>query len=193
MSGPPDRQRWHQQTDLGEYDERWKRIERQGLNPHGEADFVSSYQPKTVLDAGCGTGRVAIELARRGISVVGVDIEADMVASARTKAPELRWIVADLSQLDLPDRFELVVLAGNVVPFVEREHRPSAVAACARHLQPGGLLVAGFQLQGGWPALPEYDGWCTAAGLVLEERFSTWDREPFSDDAGYAVSVHQLA
>jgi hypothetical protein len=39
--------------------------------------------------------------------------------------------------------------------------------------------------------LPSYDGWCASAGLVLEERWSTWARDPY-DGGGYAVSVHRL-
>ena len=49
-----------------------------------------------MLDAGCGTGRVAIELAHRGFSVVGIDSDAAMLHTARAKAPELSWIHADL-------------------------------------------------------------------------------------------------
>ena len=47
-----------------DYDERWVEMARRGQSVHGEANFVSVFQPRTVLDAGCGTGRVAIELAR---------------------------------------------------------------------------------------------------------------------------------
>jgi ubiquinone/menaquinone biosynthesis C-methylase UbiE len=57
-----------------------------------------------VLDAGCGTGRVAIELARRGIEIVGVDIDPGMLGSARRKAPELTWIEADLATVTVGTR-----------------------------------------------------------------------------------------
>lgn len=50
-----------------------------GADVHGEATFVRAYAPASVLDAGCGTGRVAIELARHGIEVVGVDVDAAAV------------------------------------------------------------------------------------------------------------------
>src|SRR5690242_14604202 len=68
-----------------------------GENIHGEADLVESFGPRTVLDAGCGTGRVAVELARRGIAVVGVDLDPQMLATARRKAPNLEWHLADLA------------------------------------------------------------------------------------------------
>lgn len=48
------------------YDARFAHLERAGHKMHGEADFVASFEVHSVLDAGCGTGRVAIELARRG-------------------------------------------------------------------------------------------------------------------------------
>src|SRR5262249_53540301 len=64
----------------------------------GEADLVESLMREAggtrVLDAGCGTGRVAIELARRGFSVVGLDSDTVMLDTARAKAPELSWVQA---------------------------------------------------------------------------------------------------
>jgi SAM-dependent methyltransferase len=187
---PGDWSRWRDQVDLDGYDERWRRMAAAGENPHGEADLVASYRPASVLDGGCGTGRVGIELARRGIAVLGVDADPDMIASARAKAPDLEWSVQDLADLERPERFDVVALAGNVVPYVAAGRRAAAVTACARHLAPGGRLVAGFQLQPDWPTLADYDGWCAAAGLEPEDRFATWDREPYSDGT-YAVSVHR--
>jgi SAM-dependent methyltransferase len=192
MGSPPDDWRhWRQQLNPADYDERWRRIEASGANPHGEADFVFSYGPRSVLDGGCGTGRVAVELARRGLDVVGTDLDPDMIGFARVKAPELTWVHADLSELDLPTRFDAIVLAGNVIPYVAGGRRQAAVAACARHLAPGGRLIAGFQLQEGWPSLADYDGWCQSTGLGLEARYATWDRRPFTGTDSYAVSVHQ--
>ena len=184
---PEDWARWRDTVDLDSYDTRWARMAAAGENPHGEADLVGAYRPSSVLDGGCGTGRVGIELARRGIAVLGVDADPDMIAAARDKAPGLEWLAVDLADLDRPERFDVVVLAGNVVPYVAAGRRAAAVAACSRHLAPGGRLVAGFQLQDGWPTLDDYDGWC--AGLELENRFATWDRDPYAG-GGYAVSVH---
>ncbi len=187
---PGDWSAWRERVDLDGYDERWRQMAQAGENPHGEADLVSGYRPRSVLDGGCGTGRLGIELARRGVVVLGVDVDADMVAAASVKAPELEWVVSDLADLDRPERFDVVVLAGNVVPYTAAERRAGAVAACAGHLGPGGRLIAGFQLQDSWPTLPDYDGWCAAAGLELEDRFATWDRGPYAG-GNYAVSVHR--
>ncbi len=162
----------------------------EGQNPHGEADLVERLGPVSVLDAGCGTGRVAIELDGRGIEVVGVDLDPSMLAVARDKAPHLRWVAADLATVDLGRSFDVVVLAGNVMIFLTPGTEEAVVATMARHVRPGGALVAGFQLQAGNLPLAAYDDHCSAAGLVLEQRWSTWDGEPF-DGGDYAVSVHR--
>ena len=93
---------------------------------HGEAAFVEGLGVRSVLDAGCGTGRVAIELARRGLEVVGLDADPGMLSAARAKAPDLDWVQADLSDFDLFEadgpgrlrRFDAAVMAGNVMIFV---------------------------------------------------------------------------
>lgn len=187
---------WRETVDLDEYEARFVHDAA-----HGEADLVESLGATSVLDAGCGTGRVAVELHRRGLDVVGVDLDPDLLAYARAKAPDVRWEHADLAQLDLGRRFDVVAMPGNVMLFCRASDRPAVVARCAAHLAPGGALVAGFALRGGTDALTlaGYDAYCAAAGLVLESRWSTWDREPFresgrgsgGDTGGYAVSVHR--
>ena len=176
-----------------EYDARWRTLAARGANVHGEADLVETLLREKgrtrVLDAGCGTGRVAIELARRGFSVVGVDADAPMLA--RAKAPELAWLQADLADLQggPNDEFDLIVLAGNVMIFVSPGTEGRVLEQLTARLAPGGLLVAGFQLRRGRISLAEYDRLAGAAGLTPVARWSTWDREPFVG-GDYAVSVH---
>ena len=172
------------------YDQRWQALAEAGENVHGEADLVESLGPRSVLDAGCGTGRVAVELARRGIEVAGVDIDPAMLAVARAKGPDLPWIVADLADVDLGRSFDVVVLAGNVMIFLAPHTEARVVANLARHVEPGGALVAGFSLEPGRLDLATYDAQAAAAGLVLADRWATWDRQPF-EGGKYAVSVHR--
>lgn len=177
--------------DPDEYDRRFAEEAQAGRDMHGEADFVQSLGPSSVLDAGCGTGRVAIELARRGLEVEGVDLDATMLTAARRKAPELTWHQADLADLDLGRRFDMVLLAGNVMIFLTPGSEARVVAAMARHVAPAGALVAGFQLNGVLD-VATYDAHCHAAGLELAGRWATWDREPWTGTSEYSVSVHKM-
>jgi SAM-dependent methyltransferase len=178
------------------YDERFTRLEQSGVNVHGEADLVMSLTSPSgsVLDAGCGTGRVAIELAHRGVDTAGVDLDPAMLSEARAKAPELPWTQADLADpaFDLGRRFNLIVAAGNVMIFLTPGTEAAALAGLARHLDVGGQLVAGFQLPpSGALSLATYDRYCADAGLTLVDRYATWDRRPWTERDTYAVSVHQ--
>ena len=172
------------------YDRRWEEMAATGQNVHGEADLVERLGPRSVLDAGCGTGRVAVELARRGIDVVGVDLDASMLEKARAKQPDVPWIVGDVAEVDLGRTFDLVLLAGNVMIFLAPGTEAGVVANLTRHLEPGGALVAGFSLEPGRLELETYDDHARAAGLTLEDRWATWDRQPFNG-GNYAVSVHR--
>src|SRR5215211_5106601 len=100
------------------YDATYARRAAAGEQVHGEADLIESLSPASVLDAGCGTGRVGRELARRGLDVVGVDIDPAMLATARRAAPGVRWLLADLADVALGRSFDAVVLAGNVLIFL---------------------------------------------------------------------------
>ncbi|HEX7132405.1 MAG TPA: methyltransferase domain-containing protein [Iamia sp.] len=180
------------------YDARWERLAAEGRSVHGEADLVDALLPRpagrppVVLDAGCGTGRVAIELARRGIETVGVDRDGDLLATARAKTPDLAWHQADLVDLAtvVPSgSIDLAVLAGNIFLFVDPGTEAAVLAAVAATLRPGGLVVAGFQIRPGGYGPEQLDADAAGAGLHLLDRWSTWDRQPWHDD-DYQVSVH---
>ena len=176
-----------------DYDARFERLAASGQDVHDEADLVAALSPgPRVLDAGCGTGRVAIELHRRGFDVVGTDLDPHMLAAARRKAPALDWIEADLTTLALDgDPFDAVVLAGNVLIFVAPGTEANAVERTAAHLRPDGVLIAGFQVERHGYGPDELDAHAEAAGLELVERWSTWDRQPFVAGGDYQVSVHR--
>ncbi|MDX8053879.1 class I SAM-dependent methyltransferase [Lentzea sp. BCCO 10_0798] len=171
-----------------EYQRRFDSLAESGMDVHGEATFVRAFEPASVLDAGCGTGRVGIELARHGIEVVGADVDASMLAHARKQAPDIPWVLSDLAELDLGRTFDVVVMAGNVPLFTPPGTQAALVAGVARHV--GNVLIAGFSLDRGYTA-DDYDEHCEQAGLTLVERFATWDRKPF-EGGDYAVTVSRL-
>ncbi|MCB1040424.1 MAG: class I SAM-dependent methyltransferase [Acidimicrobiales bacterium] len=193
---PPGGSRWGDDPSVprgASYDQHFDRLAAGGHDVHGEAALVASLAPgPRVLDAGCGTGRVAIELDRRGFDVVGTDLDPHMLGAARAKAPNLTWVEADLTGLDLDvGAFDAVVLAGNVLIFVAPGTEAAAVERCAAHLRPGGVLVAGFQIHSQRYGPADLDRDALAAGLELVDRWSTWDRAPFAAGGGYQVSVHR--
>ena len=178
--------RWRASVDLDAYQERFAHDEA-----HGEADCIAAFGRTRVLDAGCGTGRVAIELSRRGFDVTGVELDDDLLGRARASSGAVHWVHADLATMRLGTRFDVVAMPGNVMLFCRPEDRAAIVATCVAHLEADGVLVAGFSLgQVGHPLdLASYDAHCAAAGLTLVDRWATWERAPYV--AGdYAVSVH---
>ena len=185
---PPGETAW----DGDAYHRRFADLAATGVDVHGEADCVIRLGPASVLDADCGTGRVAAELARRGVDVVGIDRDASMIATARTLAPTVEFEVVDVGGADLGRTFDLVLMAGNVPLFTPAGTQWALVAGCARHLSADGCLLAGFQLGRGYTVV-EYDDACRAAGLELVERWSTWDGDPYAADGDYAVSLHRRA
>ena len=197
--------RWQELTggsSGADYAARFARLAASGADMHGEATLCAALAPPgaRVLDAGCGTGRVAIRLAEQGFQVAGLDVDDSMLAVAREQAPALTWLLGDLadtgSLLADEDPFDLVVLAGNVVPLVAEGALPDVVRSLASVLTPEGLLVAGFgldvaHLPRGCPVTPleEYDAALASHSLSVTDRFATWDAQPFGDGAGYAVTV----
>ncbi len=197
--------RWTQvagATSGERYAARFAELAESGTDIHGEARFCAALLPDggRVLDAGCGTGRVAGWLAEHGYDCVGVDADASMLAQARASFPAVRWLHTDLAQWDASAAgesapFDLVVAAGNVIPLLGPGTEPAVLRKLAACLRPGGLLVAGFGLDAAHlpleqapVTLADYDGWCAAAELSLDRRFATWDGDPYRG-GGYAVTI----
>jgi SAM-dependent methyltransferase len=173
-----------------------------GQDIHGEVTFVTGLvdPPARVLDAGCGTGRIGVRLDELGYDVVGVDVDDTMLDVARAEAPGLDWRPGDLASFDLGIRFDLVLLAGNILPLLEPGTLAAEGARLAAHVVPGGLVVCGFgldaaHLPAGCPVTPLADVHAAlgAAGLVPLARFAGWDRGPFEESDGYVVTVHAPA
>jgi SAM-dependent methyltransferase len=192
------RPRWFTDHDDGHsqrYIERFRKMAADGADLLGEARLLDALvAPRSrILDAGCGPGRVGAELFRRGHQVVGVDLDAELIAAAREDHPGPTWLVGDLTELDLAARgeaepFDAAVVAGNVLTFVTPGTEAAAVAGIAAHVRPDGVLVVGFALGRGY-GLADFDTHCASANLVSEHRFATWDLRPWREDGDYAVTL----
>lgn len=104
--------------------------------------------PGPVLEVACGSGIVALHLARQGHCVTGVDLSRPMLDHARAKAaaaqlPGMRWIEADMRAFDLGgERFGFIFITGHAYQAMLTDDDQRALLACVRrHLAPGGLFA----------------------------------------------------
>jgi len=188
---------WRAKIDLDQYDARFEAMAARGDNVHGEADAISRLidshfagRSCRILDAGCGTGRLAVELERRGHAVTATDLDPDMVGKARPKSSSITWMVEDLASIDVAERFDIVVMIGNILNFCEPGVQTTIVQNLIRHLATGGLLVCGWSqetLPGSY-LVNRFVADATSAGAVLVSTWCNWDGDPF-DDGDYAVVV----
>jgi len=141
----PDLVRWHD-LECGGYAvdlELWRKLAGEAGGP--------------VLDVGAGTGRVALDLARRGIAVTAVDTEAQLLAEldrrARGENLAIATHVADARALDLPGPFAAILVPMQTVQLLGGPAGRRAFLARARPLlRPGGVLAAALA-----DALEAYD------------------------------------
>jgi SAM-dependent methyltransferase len=150
-----------------------------------------------VLDVGAGTGRVTLDLARQGYSVVALDNDPALIGELRNRASglEVRAVVADARRFDLGERFPLCIVPMQTVQLLGgAPGRGQFLGCAARHLVGGGVLAMAisealelYDVDEGLPApLPDiaeldgvvYSSQPTAVragrdGVVLERRRET--------------------
>lgn len=111
-----------------------------------ETDFVLDHlagisQPE-ILDLCAGTGSHARLLTDRGARVVGVDRSGEMLAIARQKVPEARFLQEDIRSFALAEAFDAVICMYGALHYIEE---PQDVVRVLRrawdHLRPGGMLI----------------------------------------------------
>ncbi|HKA27214.1 MAG TPA: class I SAM-dependent methyltransferase [Gaiellaceae bacterium] len=95
---------------------------------------------RTLLDVACGTGAHLEHLT--GYEPEGLDLDPEMLAIARQRLPNAVFHEGDMADFDLGKRYDAVVCMFSSVGYVRIEDRlRSAIAALARHLEPGGVVV----------------------------------------------------
>jgi SAM-dependent methyltransferase len=183
-------------------------ITRRDPAVQGDIDFYAALAPEggSFLDLGCGTGRVALGLAERGFTVVGCDLAKTMLARAKINrdrasaeaAARVSFVQGDMAALSLGRRFDAVI-----APFFGFAHLPAgaarrrALAAMARHLEPGGPAVIQLPLARSMASapvegLPEplvdlaYDA--DGRRVALYARASRFERGRFDQTLEYVVT-----
>ena len=123
-----------------------------------------------ILDLGCGTGRVALHLARRGHPTVGLDLDPELIAALEHRAEglSLRGVVGDARSFELDEVLALVLAPMQLAQLLpDSAERTESLRCIASHLRPGGRvalsIVEGLpEAAEGPPPLPdvrEVDGW----------------------------------
>ena len=191
FAADPGHSRW--------YVERFRALLAEGSDIVGEARTVDAMVARgsRILDAGCGFGRVGGHLASVGHTVVGVDVDPTLIDAARADHPDVTWLVGDLARLDLaahgiPEPFDAIVCAGNVLPFAAPATRQDVLRGFARHLRPGGRAIVGFGTDRGY-AVSEFRAHVTGAGLQAELLLATWDLVPWTDGSDFIVAILRRA
>jgi len=187
VAADPGHSRW--------YIERFRAMAQAGEDLAGEARLVDAMVPRGahILDAGCGPGRLGGYLATAGHRVVGVDVDPQLIDAAEQDHPGPRWLVGDLTELDLPARgiaepFDVIVSAGNVMGFLAPGSHAAVLSRLRAHLAPAGRVVIGFGAAFGYP-FADFFAAVTTAGLVPDLLLATWDLRPFTDDSEFLVAV----
>ncbi|MEU4154068.1 class I SAM-dependent methyltransferase [Streptomyces sp. NPDC026659] len=104
-----------------------------------EPDVIAAAVPAGahILELGSGVGRVTHALLERGFTVTAVDESAEMLARVRGA----RTICGPIEDLDLGERFDVVMLASFLVHTGDPEVRRGLLRACVRHVADGGCVL----------------------------------------------------
>jgi SAM-dependent methyltransferase len=193
--------RWEEQV-VGErwtfYTDRFDQMTADGTDLEGEARFVDAMLSRhsAVLDAGCGTGRIAAGLQRMGHRSVGVDKDAGLIEIAVSRYPGVPYLACDLLLLDSakiesiggPATFDVIALPGNVMVYLATGSEQRVLSVLAGLLRPAGRIVAGFATNREY-SVKAFCSDAEAAGLVVEHHFATWQLGAVSPDSDWAVIV----
>ena len=172
--------------------------------------------PRRAVDLACGTGSVAVLLARQGLDVVGVDQSEEMLTVAAQKAQDLapapQFVCQSLENLRLARGVDLAVCALDSLDYITNpEDCARAIARIYRALNPGGIFIFDvntpekLRAMDGQVFLDEdEDVYCVwrgefdeesnicSYGMDLFQRQGTMWRRSFEEHREYAYSWTQL-
>jgi len=110
-----------------------------------ERNWAKGEKPKQVIDLGCGTGTIAIPLAKRGYRVTGVDLSAEMLAVAydkmRLAQVDVVWVEQDMRELELPQADAVISLCDSLSYLTEEAGVQETFRRVFAHLADGGSFL----------------------------------------------------
>lgn len=186
-------------TDLSDYAAKMRRLAHSSTDLEVDARFIDMIVPRksTVLDIGCGIGSAVAALRRAEHRAFGIDPNPEVLQVARELFDSV-WFrqlsATDLSPGTMPDhqlpkRFDLILMSGNVPAFLTRVELARAFATADELLAPGGRLVVGTTThRRGGPA--DLDHCSAGTSLGLEHRYGDWHLGEFDSDSPWSVSVY---
>lgn len=140
--------------------------------------FLNLIDQGKVLDLACGTGRLTIPLARKGLHVTGLEISQPMLQRAQEKAAglDIKWLQGDITDFEIDTKFDLVTLAGNSFQALLTSEDQMKLLRCVRtHLKSTGLFI--FDTRNAQPS-----------ELKSTDDFEYW--HAFQDFSGKTVKVY---
>lgn len=113
--------------------------------------FLIEADPGSVLDLGCGTGRILVPLAHEGIDVTGLDASREMLDICHGKLAALQreatLVCGDIRSFDLGRAFDTILIPGFTIQLLlEPEDLDACLESCSKHLKPEGQLVVSTYL-----------------------------------------------
>ena len=142
----------------------------------------------SVLDLGCGTGTLTVQLAANGRRVVGAESSPEMIERARAQYPGIDFRVCDA--LALPFDGEFGAVFSNAVFHWIGDH-DALLQNIRRALKPGGLLICEFGAEGNVQTISDAFAWaCAEQGLTVHSRFNMPSAEVFGrqlTDSGFII------
>jgi SAM-dependent methyltransferase len=117
-----------------------------------EPDVIAGAVPAGahILELGCGAGRMTRPLAERGFTVTAVDESPQMLALV----PQARTVCSAIEDLDLGERFDVVLLASYLVHAAGPGVRQQLLDTCRRHVADGGCVLIQREREGRHEGLP---------------------------------------
>lgn len=200
--------RWENCGGTRGYGQKFADLVRDGADVYGEARLADTLVSRgaTILDAGCGMGRIGAALRQRGHDAVGVDLDAVLLAQAKETFPEFPALQLRLDDVSaetlvaggLPGAFDLVVCVGNVMILLAPGSERDVLGRLRGVLKPGGRLLVGFHTDATPPesrvyAPEEFIADAESVGLVVQHRFGTYELDPVNPEGNYVVFVLSVA
>lgn len=106
------------------------------------AETITKNNAKTILDVGCGTGKIDFLLNQKGFEVTGIDNSKEMIEYAKKQYPKITFLQKDAENFKLNDKFDAIIALDSVLTFLTKENAfENALENIAKHLKPNGKLI----------------------------------------------------